>query len=1183
MLLKILDYLVSRRYVELIHWTNEALERYGARMDENQKKLLQHIKHKEIHEILSFLKKLSYTKIEAETYELLLAQFSENEEDIKEQWAFETLFRSDRDYVNLILQENIIIFQEGIEISIEEDPNSLSLNQMKQALLDSNTLFINGKFYTAQGQTSIDKLQTKLRKSNVLQDLKQYKRYEKIIQFIDALDDTLQKMFSINHIGIIFYKEALFLVKWVQFLDEHQLLSEEIASTSKVTVLDDFGVRIGVQVKENLELGNLVIFTDKQAENNSEKSPLTPLFSLDEGLFSDTVSKDKHIKYNLKNEEDCKSFVNKILARIETGILLLTKKKAAWVKDPNDLAKYIQISLERIEGMASISQRLNVLRDLFSLSTDPSLIAKIQRKMERNYILYLKEQFSVDNIQAVSSILKSVLQYQLFEENQSLLVHTVVYLFDSYYADSDIIISSVEYLFSNWDLSEELIKILEKPQIVAITSKVAIMLNRGDYSSVVTYLTSYLKNHPKFSSFNILSLLLEVLLEIYQFKGTEKHKSITNNNYINFLRDFISSIHLYDKDISEKDRKTLVELIKKDFTFLSLDLDFIAYLDNKLVTYLTTLKTIDERYITKRDFYKIVRNIGEQAPLIMFHKKLPQVGIQVFEYLTKIYKDVEITLDFCSIYIRIFNKSANILKTSPDLLKSAAEIMLQIKVWIDTLNQTHETNIHPNFLLPIQKEIRSFLNNWYLRGELPEYDFAIHKTLIKQWVEYAGFEHDLENMYNILSIKDFIWACDEGNYQRMQKKYVEIPLSVYENNLDYFLEEIKRFLAQPYKNSDEFRIFLSVFNIIQEDIERIKITSQDFLEIKRIAELTFQNSSYVIIEEGKATRFAKTLTDIKDSIILFSPHIISNILEKFLSIYEMSNQEISRFDARVQMMGNMVSILGKTIQKYDQYFQTKAHLPLKQTQFLSKQDLELFIKKDHIDANILQIFQNIQKLILYLMIKEPIKSEKITIPFNQFLTNILIHFAANSEKIISDLIALSEEIFQNQKILNTNKKILFKSLLDIFDGQNYPEFNKKLEFYKDFVEKLSNLEALYYSIRRKENKAKIETAKIEAKSIIEFNPNLISPWIIYGNCLAIQEKYEDAIKAYNRALKCESSNPNYSRLYHNLLVAHLTLKQYDEAVSIVQNLDIGIKTNPFISDLIQRIEDITGKKLLQQT
>ena len=1178
-----MDFLVSRRYVELIHWTSDVLKLYGVRMDENQRILLQHIKHKEISEILAFLKKLSYTKLKTETYDLLFAQFSENEDDIKEQWAFETIFKSDRDYINLILQENIIIFQEETNFPNDEDPKSISLNQMKRTLLDPKMLFMNGKFYKAQGQTSIDKLQTKLRKSNVLQDLSQYKRYEKIIQFIDALDDTLQKMFSINHIGIIFYKEALFLVKWVQFLDEHQLLSEETASTSNVTVLEDFGVRIGVQLKQNLELGNLVIFTDKKSDNTAEKSPLTPLFSLDEGLFSDTLQKEKHDRYNLKNEEDCLSFVNEILARIETGILLLTKKKAAWVKNPKDLAKYIQISLERIEGMSSISQRLNVLRDLFSLTTDPTLIAKIQKKMERNYILFLKEQFSVNNIQAISSILKSILQFQLFVENQSLLVHTVVYLFDSYYADSDIIIQSVEFLFSKWDLSIELIKILEKPQIVAITNKVAIMLNYGDYSSVVTYLTNYLKEHPKFSSFNILSLLLEVLLEIYQFKGTEQHKSISNNNYIAFLRDFINSIHIYDKDILDEDRKVLANRIKKDFTYLSLDLDFIAYLDSFLVSYLTTLRSINENYISKRDFYKIVQNFGEQAPLVMFHKQLPQVGIQVFEYLTKLYKNVEITLNFCTGYIRLFNNSAPILKTDPKLLKRAAEIMIHIKGWIDSLNKTHETRIHPNFLLPIQKEIKLFLNNWYLRGELPEYDFAIHKDLIKQWVEYAGFEHDLENMYNILSVKDFIWACEEHNYQRMQKKYNEIPLSAFQNNLEYFLDEVKHFLTLPYKNTDEFGIFLYVFNIIQSDIKRIKIKSQEFQKIKHIAEITVQNSTYVIIEQGNDSRFTKIFSNIKETILLLSPRIISNIFSKFLSIHEMNNQEISKFDARIHMMRHMVTIIEKTISNYDQYFKQKSHLPLNETEFLSKPDLERHIRTDSLNTNILQIFQNIQKLLLFLMIKEPIKSEKITVPLNQFLSNVLVHFSANSNKIVSDLLSLTEEIFKNQKILNTNKKILFKSLLDIFDEQNYPEFNKKLEFYKNFVEKLSNLEALYYSIRRKENKAKIETAKIEAKSIIEFNPNLISPWVIYGNCLAIQEKYEEAIEAYYQALKCESSNPNYSRLYHNLLVAHLTLKQYDKAINIVENLEIGIKTNPFISDLIQRIEEITGKKLLQQT
>ena len=102
----------------------------------------------------------------------------------------------------------------------------------------------------------------------------------------------------------------------------------------------------------------------------------------------------------------------------------------------------------------------------------------------------------------------------------------------------------------------------------------------------------------------------------------------------------------------------------------------------------------------------------------------------------------------------------------------------------------------------------------------------------------------------------------------------------------------------------------------------------------------------------------------------------------------------------------------------------------------------------------------------------------------------------------------------------------------------------------------------------------------EAKNIISISRNLFSPWFFLGNCYAILEDNIEAIQAYKEAIKYNSSQSNFSRLYHNLLVAYLSLNQQTEAIELVKKLEIGIKTNPFIIELIKRIEITNNIQLL---
>ena len=112
---------------------------------------------------------------------------------------------------------------------------------------------------------------------------------------------------------------------------------------------------------------------------------------------------------------------------------MLSKKKSEFLKDVKDADLYIKISLERIEGMDSLNQRINIMRDLLLINQNPDNIPKIKAKLEINYIRFLKEQFQLRNHQNTPFIIKTIGELGLFTTNTALLIHTVVHLFDLVY------------------------------------------------------------------------------------------------------------------------------------------------------------------------------------------------------------------------------------------------------------------------------------------------------------------------------------------------------------------------------------------------------------------------------------------------------------------------------------------------------------------------------------------------------------------------------------------------------------------------------------------------------------------------------------------------------------------------------------------------------------------------------
>ena len=297
MIYDLYNFLTSKRFVELLDWVESILENYGHILSDKQKIILELIQNKKIQDLIEFLKKESFTAINNELYNLILEELEKNKEEISTKWKFIQNFDLRDPFVNIILDNDIIIFQGNIK---DEGEKIKNIEDLEDFIEDPSKILAEGKIYNSKGLSSVDKIQGIMTESNFQHEFSTYQKYEKIVQFIEGLNLSLQKLFSMNQIGVIIFKNEIYLIRWVQFIDESQLISGTESQKSNVEIMNDFGVKIGIQLKENLELGNLVIFKNRD-DRNEQDSILRTLFSLDQDFFQSSRRKRKKKKYNLSN------------------------------------------------------------------------------------------------------------------------------------------------------------------------------------------------------------------------------------------------------------------------------------------------------------------------------------------------------------------------------------------------------------------------------------------------------------------------------------------------------------------------------------------------------------------------------------------------------------------------------------------------------------------------------------------------------------------------------------------------------------------------------------------------------------------------------------------------------------------------------------------------------------------
>ncbi|MHA1648036.1 MAG: hypothetical protein ACTSVL_10720 [Promethearchaeota archaeon] len=1181
MIYDLLNLLNTRRFAELIPWAQDSLQNSSDRLKKEEIDLLTAISNQKINDIIKIVEQQKYLSDQEASYGIILDLLKKNQKGIQAQWAFKQKFDEDSSFINLVIDKEILVCQEKAEEktdSINSNSNikrrsiDERLQRWKSNLINSNSLWVGKKQYLIKGIQSVSNLTDVLRKSGIQERYLKYYKYEKIANFIEALTIQLQNLFSLNRIGVIIFHNDLYLIKWVQYLNEEQLITGKSSKKTGVMMLDDFGVKIGIQLKENLELGNLVVFKNENRNQNEKTSDFTTLMSLNQGFFHRSAKKIENDQYNFKNSEKYRAFINQINDRIETGILLLSKKLPEIMENSEDLDLYVKISLERIEGMTSLNQRLNVLRDLLRLNKNPDNFQAIIKKLEENYIKFMKQQIELANIEDIPSILNMMADLNLFQENLPVLVHTIVYMFEKVYASTDLIINSLKTLEDRWSIPFELERHLDQPKLIALTNKIRTLLQNLNINEVFSYITNFLEENPSFQIKNIYSLMLKVFMEIYQYRGKSAQDTLTNIQFLNFFQSFCVMIKENTPGFSQRDLQEFLKIFHEDLHILVNDLDFLTFLDGITVKFIEIINSFETSLISNIEKHKLFLEIVKNAPLVSFTKKKLLISSEIFNFFTQVQtiaSHQDVVLLFIERYFFYFRQGGYQFKIDSVLFHEATDLSEKIKNWIDHMQ------IHPVLLLPIKNRIKELLSQWYLSRELPELDYTDHLHLINIWVSFAGFNDVLGKIKDHLEIKDFIWSAGTNDLGEFRKKYLNFSDSIFQNSSNIFYDECLSFLQKPFNSITQFNFNLQIFNWVKGDFNKFNFSFAQFKKILSAFLAGYSQKLILNIQDGNQISFERFLTCIKEDWLFISPLMFQSIFQNLILTHNQDRNEGIRFNSRIDMLKLSKNFFSIILKKYDFHKNARQEFFQGSIQAIPKETLNTFI--ENINTQIITIFEKCQDWIVITSIKNYI-SEKDTIEpvKNIFLEAISLFNHQEFLKIIRDF---SNHIFYNQAMLSQNKVKIFSMLTRIYLKKSFAELYPELLNQLDFLQKFSEIENTYFNLSKNIKKVKVIAKNL--KDLIDKYPDFHLPQMYYGAIMLIENRIDDSIVAFEDILNSGTFFNNKISFYHNLLIAYLNTNQMEKVIHLVQKLPVGIKTDSRISKIIEGIERESNISLLQ--
>jgi hypothetical protein len=1103
----ILDFLYSNRIIDLFEWAKKVSIQNKDTLPGNYIEFLDALSDGRIHEAINVLQEISVSELENEKLVLAMNSLKEKAKLLNEVYEFTRQFNKKNTFVNIVLDKHILIGQTKYPGKRQE---ITSIEQLESISNNPNQCYHNGSLVEFKGVSSVNNLQAIMNNKELLSELGKISKYEKVYMFISQLNETLQKYFSENKIGIIVFNDELYLIKFIPMFAIENIKQQN--TKRSVNVLQgNFGTIIGVLVNQNLSFGDLVVFEEQTS--TAGETELYPLISLDMSLFKDSI-KEKEF-FNLEKEDDINLFINSVSERIDMGVNLLSSKKQIDLKDRKDLYVYTKIELHKIENELNINTKISKLTQLYSFSQEPELEAIIKEKLEMAYLLYFRECFTKHLPIKLTDFINKLLSLKLFKDPESFnsLINLYAYGIEKYSFNPQEIIETIQILDQNWKLTESHYKILEKIHLSALAVIIQPHIVSGNIQETINIIDKYSPN-SKFIQKKIDLLLIDVLFHVYKnvFK-LDKSTTTSANSFIQFFRKM--TLHfdrnypslmlevrpggIKSNEVNES-LQNLQDKLASLFHVISNHMDFLAFLgEESIVPFLRLVFDFPDRLLKPQIKNEILNTMLKNAPLAIINNGMEGLGKNLIDFLIAEEKE-RYFINFITDFTILINKTAADIGRNRSFIKTINTMFEKI------MNTINKQNIREELIIPFITEVRKLLSFWYKKGKMPLSDFDLHKAIIKLFSGYLEKGSDVQMMYYIISIKDMLtndtedWMSLDSRFASFLPEIIKDKKAknqmIYEAYMFIEKEQIQDLTKMPrviniFKLMIKYRSEMAIDDVI---IDNFVIMFSKRIEFALI----------YFIDNAEHESFEAVFRKLESLIQILSIQNFKNVFAKLIEKLEFVPENLNVICANLRSIYALFKVLNNMDFQKSEFFKFSHFLSTPmisndsvRIEIENKMKAELEIRLDMFVRGAVIAASSYSSSIFpptnYPM-NENKEGESITEIFIMFFQLILFNMDQNTTaKIIKKHVEQMFYLFKGNRLYIKPKLDLLKALLSVVSEHNYYDIKENINEYTSGIVKLYAIFE-YLKNRTKSNINKKDTSiEMDVDSLVRDN-------VIFEDC-----------------------------------------------------------------------------------
>jgi exonuclease SbcC len=578
-----------------------------------------------------------------------------------------------------------------------------------------------------------------------------------------------------------------------------------------------------------------------------------------------------------------------------------------------------------------------------------------------------------------------------------------------------------------------------------------------------------------------------------QFKEL-KNKIENLNNNINFIKNRITQ----DLDLFFNNIKKLKELIDNfDYTELQ-SINFIELLSNlDNIDIINILDNLDSLNVFYQDLEKIKNSLSiifqEIIRIIQFitnnYNYLRELKNKINEIFIEFnvdnnLKEIEFFLDKIrnSNLVSFLEYEEGDLKNKIDLLNSNRDLLNKILNIIDSLNLeiSNKINYLQDYLIKIQTIYLDFKQKNREKIELLDFNFENFTGSINQFVLIkSNFEKEKEiNLANLLNkLADSIIRLElkVNQFTDKYKDFLEILNNI--NNLNKYIEEIKKQLEIKRKKSEELQSQLDILKTKKEYLEKI-LELDAYINYIRYHILK-EKLNKCLICENKITNFSIlkniNLSQKEKEKLNTEEEIKQN--EKSL---EESNTELFKINGTLESKLNELSSYSNKLRKFYNEILRLIEYSCNDFKDLNQAIIYLF--------DFFEYFKNNdQKNLIYQLLKDS----------NEFIANAVDKLSKIIEMLNSKLLKLSDNnLFDEQNSIDITKvniiiklyeKLFSRLKLEILDKIKYninPISNLLIDYeLLNLVNYINNVKYIFEDIKNRLKSLKEDLLNLSKKDI----------------------------------------------------------------------------------------------------